>query len=123
MAFNWSHAEFPTVLAALRHVYKELIQKQRASHQSLLLRIAGERLQCVPVALGQAVFPRVRAEQILLLLPCRAVPGERHDAGVLQPPHREAFCLLEGIEHIDRNPWMALQDFTSDPEHMHDGKN
>src|SRR5579871_4541548 len=76
---------------ALRHAQEKLVEWEAPLDQSLFVRVADKRLQIMPVPLGEAVLPRVAAHQLLLLLPGLAVPGARHDARVLHPPHGD--CL------------------------------
>src|SRR6185503_15424369 len=82
--------EFVT-LAAFGDVEEQLIERQWPLDQALLMRIGDEPLEVLGIALPQSIFPRVLAEDALLLLPTLAVPGQRHDARVLHPLHGEGF--------------------------------
>src|SRR6476620_6381188 len=106
-------------LAAFRDVEEQLVERQPALAQALLLRIGHEPLEVPGVALAQTVFPGVLAEDRLLLLPAFAVPGQRNDARVLHPLHRERLGLLERLVQVGRHPGMALDDLLLDADHVH----
>ena len=72
------------------------------------------------VLVAEPVFPRVGPQDLFLLLPGLAVPGERDDARVGHAGHRDRLGALEGLEHVDRHPGMLVDDLLLDAEHMHD---
>src|SRR5262249_13571303 len=107
-------------LAAFRDVEEKLVERQAALAQALLLRIGHQPLEVLGVALAQAVFPGVLAEDLLLLLPALAIPGERHDARILHPLHGELLRLFERLVEVGGDPGMALDDLLLDADHVHD---
>src|SRR6476619_2705461 len=87
------------------------------------MRIAGDRVPVVLVLVAEAIFPRIGAEDLLLLVPGFEIPGERHDARVLHPAHADGLGLLEGVEQIEWNPRVAVDDLLADAHHVHDREN
>src|SRR5437868_1276783 len=83
------HALEPELVAfeTLRDVEKKLVERQAALDQSLLVGIGDQTLEISCIALGQTIFPRVRAEDAFLLLPCLPIPGERYNTRILHPLH------------------------------------
>src|SRR5689334_13375295 len=83
-----SGAEF-AAFAALRHGQEKLVEGNDPIYQALLVGVTDERAEIVRVLLAQAVFPRIRAEQLLLLFPRFLVPRERHEARISHLLHRD----------------------------------
>src|SRR3954447_8035362 len=108
--------------AALGDIEEQLIEREPPPAQALLVRIGDEPLEVLGVALLQPIFPRVLAEDALLLLPALAVPGKRYDARVFHPLHGDRLRLLERLIEIDGHPRMALDDLLLDANDMHDGE-
>ncbi len=94
-------------LAALRHRQEQLIERDAAADQALIVRIAHQRLEVPAVRLGQAVFPRVAAEQLLLLVPRFLIPGERHQARIAHALHRDVLRLVERLVEVGDHPGMS----------------
>src|SRR5712671_4361780 len=112
--------ELVAAAGALRHAEKQLVERNAPLDQALLLRVADQRLEVLAVAVGQSVFPRIAPKNFLLLLPGLAIPRERDDARVLHAPHRDRLRLVEGHEHVDRDPRVSLHDLLLEADHMHD---
>src|SRR5262249_53725017 len=106
--------------AAFRHVEEELVEREAALAQALLLRIGHQPFEVFRVALAQPVFPGILAEDFLLLLPALAIPGKRHDARIFHPLHRQLFRLFECLVEVGRDPGMPLDDLLLDADHVHD---
>src|SRR5258705_4249568 len=87
-------------LAAFGDVEEQLVERDATADQALLLRIRDQPLEVWGVALTQAVFPWVLAEDALLLLPRLPVPGERNDARVLHAAHRDRLGLVERLVEV-----------------------
>src|SRR5262245_57480324 len=103
------YAEF-IAFAALGDVEEQLVERQRAPDQALLVRIGDEPLEVPGIALGEPVLPGILAEDALLLLPTLPIPGERDDARILHPLHGERLGLVEHFVQVDRNTGLALTD-------------
>src|SRR6476469_3505002 len=69
-------------LAALVDIKKEMLQRRPLLDQTLLVRVADQSVEHLAILLREPVFPGIRTENPLLLLPGVAIPGERHDARV-----------------------------------------
>src|ERR1044071_282418 len=115
-----SNAEFVAALSSLENAGEQVVAGPAALGQALLVRIAGDGFHGVPVPVGKTVFPRIAAEHLLLLVPGLEIPGERHNAWVFHPAHGDGLRALEGMEQVDRNPGMAVDDFLPDAHHVHD---
>jgi hypothetical protein len=87
------------------------------------VRIAGESVDVVDVALGGAILPRIAADDLLLLLPCFAIPDQRRDARIFHALHGKSLRFVERVIEIDRQPWMAINDLLFDRHHVHDREN
>src|SRR5215471_12975520 len=110
-------------LAPFGDIEEQLVERESPLDQALLVRIGDEPLKVVSVALRQSVFPRVPAENALLLLPFLAVPGERDDARILHSLHGKRLGLVERLIQVDRYPWMSLDDLLLDGDDVHDREN
>src|SRR5262249_49421244 len=109
--------------ATLGDVEEQLVERESPLDQALLVRIGHEPLEILGVAFGQAVFPGVRAEDALLLLPALAVPSERDDARILHSFHGERLGFFESLVQVDRHPRIPLDDLPLDTDDVHDRKN
>src|SRR5712675_694371 len=108
--------EFVAAAGALRHAQEQLVERDAPLDQALLLRVADQRLEVLAVPFGQSVFPRIAPQRLLLLLPGLAIPRERDDARVLHALHRNRLRLVEGHEHVDRDPRVFLHDLLLEAE-------
>src|SRR5690349_9749399 len=97
-----------------------MLQRDPLPDHPLFVGIADERLERVPIALAQSVFPGIGTEDRLLLLPGLAIEDQRDDARVLHALHGDRLRLLERAIHVDWNPRMPVDDLLLDAEHMHD---
>src|SRR5262249_44821045 len=113
-------SELVAALPSLEHRREQGVEGKPGLAQALFVAATGDRMDVLDVALAAAVFPRIGADEFLLLLPGFAVPDERHHARVLHPLHRDALGLVEGVEHVDRHPRMAADDLLLDAEDVHD---
>src|SRR5262245_3409915 len=109
--------------ATLGDVEEQLVERESPLDQTLLVRIGHETLEILGVAFGQPVFPGVRAEDALLLLPALAVPSERDDARILHSFHGERLGFFESLVQVDRHPRIPLDDLPLDTDDVHDRKN
>src|SRR5262249_32186379 len=109
--------------APLGDAQEQLVEGESSLDKALLVRISHETLEILCVAFRQSVFPGVRAEDVLLLLPALAVPSERDDARILHPLHGERLRFVEGLVQVDRHPWMPLDDLPLDTDDVHDREN
>ena len=106
-------------LAARNKLREQVGERELPLGQALFVGIAGNRIDVLYVPFGGAIFPRVAADDLLLLLPGRAIPDERHLAGALHALHGDSLCLVEGIEHVAAtHGW--LHDLLPDGHEMHD---
>src|SRR4051812_31211045 len=117
-----SNPELHAALAALRHIDEQLVERKLAPRQPLLMSVAGNRFDGMPVSVGQTVFPGIRTHELFLLLPRFAIERERHDTRIRHPLHGEALRFVERAEYVDRDPGVFFRDLAFDAEHMHDRK-
>ena len=110
-------------LAALVDIEKELLERRPLLDQALLVRVADQGVEHLAVFLREPVFPRIRTENALLLLPGVAIPGERHDARIRHALHGDGLGFIESPEQVDGEPGMLLRQRLPDAEHMHDREN
>src|SRR5215831_8953833 len=112
-----------TPLAALVDVKEQMLERGPFFDQALIVRISDERLKNSTVVVREPVFPRIRAEDPFLFFPSIAIPSKWHNARVCHALHCDCFGFIEGLEQIDRKPWVLVDQRLSDTEHVHDRKN
>src|ERR1043166_9509508 len=80
VCFATSKPELIAALAALEDRREQVVERKLLLAQSIGLAVAREHVDVVQVAIRRAVFPRVVADDLFLLLPRFTIPDERHDA-------------------------------------------
>src|SRR5215467_11729533 len=118
-----SYPKLDAPFAPLKHVQEQLIERELAPDQALLIGVAHKRLKGVTVRVGEAVLPWIRAHKFFLLFPRLAIKGERYDPRVCQSLHGDVLGLIKGMEQVDGDPWVVFNDMPFDAEDMHDRKN
>src|SRR5262249_28282899 len=66
-------------------IVEQLRERPQLADHALLVHVALNRFEVLPVRVGEAILPRIAPKDVLLLLDRGAYPGERHHAGVLHP--------------------------------------
>src|SRR5882672_11861651 len=88
-----SNPELIPSLATLEHRQEQLLKRKPPRRQALLVGKSRQHVERLAVLFREAVFPRIGAEDVLLLFQRGLVPGERHDARVLHPLDRDRLRL------------------------------
>jgi hypothetical protein len=61
------------------------------------VRVAGDHVDVLDVAIGGAMFPRVGTDDFFLFPLGLAIPDERYDARIFHALHGDRLGLVEGL--------------------------
>src|SRR5262245_26136406 len=101
---------------------EERVERRPAADETLLVGIAQHRLEVLAVGQGQAVGPRVAAEDRLLLLHGGTHPGERDHARIGDASVGDLLGGLERLHQVGGHPRVLVHDLLPDRGDVHDGE-